>query len=83
MAERSPGIWFPSKFFAAHFLTLCLEDRRSDLLVRHIDALRALWRNVGAARPFETVAAVVLPEHMYFLWRLPEDDWSASEKVVR
>lgn len=57
-----------------YFLTVCLDDRRSDLLIREIEALRASWRDVAAARPFETIAAVILPEHMHFLWRLPGDD---------
>lgn len=57
-----------------YFLTVCLNDRSSDLLVREIEALRASWREVNAARPFETVAAVVLPEHLHLIWRLPEDD---------
>ena len=57
-----------------YFLTVCLEDRRSDLLVREIDFLRASWRDVADARPLETVAAVVLPDHLHVLWRLPDDD---------
>jgi len=44
-----------------NFLTVCLAGRRSNLLVREIDLLRASWRNVARSRPFETVAAVVLP----------------------
>lgn len=38
-----------------YFLTVCLSDRRSDLLVRKIDKLRASWRDVTASRAFETV----------------------------
>ena len=66
-----------------YFLTVCLGDRRSDLLVREIGALRASWRDVAASRPFETVAAVVLPEHMHFLWRLPDDDHDFPTRVVQ
>jgi len=65
------------RFYAdggTYFLTVCLEDRCSDLLLREIDALRASWRGVAASRPFDTVAAVVLPEHTHFLWRLPDED---------
>lgn len=57
-----------------YFLTVCLNDRRSDLLVREIDALLASWREAALTRRFDTVAAVVLPDHMHLIWRLPGDD---------
>lgn len=66
-----------------YFLTLCLDDRRSDLLVRSIKRLRASWRDLSAARPFETVAAVVLPEHLHVLWRLPEDDHDFPTRIAQ
>lgn len=66
-----------------YFLTLCLEDRRSDLLIREIEHLRASWRAVAAARPFETVAAVVLPEHLHFVWRLPDDDHDFPRRIAQ
>ena len=64
-----------------YFLTLCLDDRRSDLLTREIEKLRKAWKEVAAARRFETVAAVVLRDHMHFLWRLPDDDRDFPTKV--
>jgi hypothetical protein len=33
--------------------------------------LRTAFREAHAARPFEVVAAVVLPDHLHCLWRLP------------
>jgi putative transposase len=57
-----------------YFFTVNLEDRTSDVLVRRIDALRAAWRYVEARAPFDTVAAVVLPDHLHCIWRLPSDD---------
>lgn len=57
-----------------YFLTVCLDDRRSDLLVREIGALRASWREAFSSRRFETVAAVILPDHIQLIWRLPSDD---------
>lgn len=42
--------------------------------MRHIAALRAAWRDAKTARPFETIAAVVLPDHLHVLWRLPDED---------
>ena len=45
-----------------YFFTANLLERRRRLLVEHIDALRAAFRDAQRARPFEIVAIVVLPE---------------------
>jgi len=66
-----------------YFLTACLNDRRSKLLIREIGLLRASWRDVAAARPFETIAAVVLPDHMHFLWRLPDEDHDFPTRMAQ
>jgi REP element-mobilizing transposase RayT len=42
-----------------------LLERRSDLLVRHIDSLREAVRRTRRERPFHIDAWVVLPEHMH------------------
>jgi putative transposase len=54
--------------------TVNLLDRRSDLLVRHIDARRDAVRGVRTRAPFRVDAWVVLPDHMHCLWSLPEGD---------
>jgi putative transposase len=59
---------------ATYFFTVNLLDRRSDLLVEHIDALRAAVRKVRERYPFHIDAWVVLPDHMHCLWTLPEGD---------
>jgi putative transposase len=46
------------------FFTVNLLDRRSDLLVTHIDALRAAVRKAQGGNPFHIDAWVVLPDHM-------------------
>ena len=56
------------------FFTVNLQDRQSDLLVRHIELLREVIRGVRQAHPFEIVAMVVLPEHIHAIWHLPEGD---------
>lgn len=56
------------------FFTVALADRRSDLLVREIDHLRAAVRVTLAEHPFSIDAWVVLPDHMHCLWTLPETD---------
>lgn len=57
-----------------YFFTVNLEDRRSDLLVRHVDALREAVRSVRGARPFRIDAFVVLPDHLHAVWTLPDGD---------
>jgi len=59
---------------ATYFFTVNLLDRRSDLLVTHIDVLREAVRKVRGRSPFHIDAWVVLPDHMHSLWTLPEDD---------
>jgi putative transposase len=84
--NRVPGGTF---FFTANLL-----DRRSDLRVTKIDALREAVRLVRARAPFHIDAWVVLPDHMHCLWTpvqargrlLPEGDadfsgrWRAIKK---
>ena len=59
---------------ATVFFTVALADRRSDLLVREIGALRQAVRDVRVKRPFDIDAWVVLPDHMHCVWTLPEGD---------
>jgi putative transposase len=59
---------------ATYFFTVNLRDRKSDLLVREIDLLRATVRATRARYPFHIDAWVVLPEHMHCLWTLPPGD---------
>ena len=56
------------------FFTVNLLDRRSNLLVARIDALREAVRQARARAPFHIDAWVVLPDHMHCLWTLPEGD---------
>jgi|SRR5262245_23110441 len=56
------------------FFTVTLADRSSDLLVRHIDHLRDIYRSVQQRHPFETLAICVLPDHLHAVWSLPSGD---------
>jgi putative transposase len=58
----------------AFFFTVALADRRSDLLVRHVERLRRAYGEVERQCPFETVAICILPDHLHALWRLPDGD---------
>lgn len=57
-----------------YFFTLALANRRSDLLVREIAALRAAVIRTRLLYPFQIDARVVLPDHMQAVWTLPEGD---------
>jgi putative transposase len=57
-----------------YFFTVTLRDRRSRVLTDHIELLREAFRTVRAARPFEIIAIVVLPEHLHTVIRLPDGD---------
>ena len=50
--------WVPG---GTYFFTVNLLERRRILLVEYVDALRAAFRAVQAARAFEMIAVVVLP----------------------
>ena len=68
---------------ATYFFTVTLLDRRSDLLVTHIDVLREAVRNVHQALPFRIDGWVVLPDHMHCLWTLPPNDSAFSVRWKR
>jgi putative transposase len=59
---------------ATYFFTVNLAERRTGLLVEHIDALREALRRVKRTHPFGIDALVVLPDHLHALWTLPQDD---------
>jgi putative transposase len=63
-----------------YFFTVNLADRRSDLLIREIEALRDAVRTVRARAPFHIDAWVVLPDHMHCMWTLPETDANFSAR---
>ena len=60
------GTWF--------FTVNLLERGNNDLLVREVDLLRKVIRNVKQKHPFHIDAWVVLPEHMHCIFSLPEGD---------
>jgi putative transposase len=57
-----------------YFFTVTLVDRSSDLLVRHIDRLRHIYKSIEERYPFETIAICILPDHLHAVWTLPDDD---------
>jgi len=63
-----------------YFFTLALADRRSDLLVQQVAALRAAVARARALYPFTIDAWVVLPEHLHAIWTLPDGDADFSTR---
>jgi putative transposase len=58
-----------------YFFTVNLLQRtNNDLLVQHIETLRAVVKKVKNTHPFIIHAWVVLPEHMHCVIELPSDD---------
>jgi putative transposase len=57
---------------ATYFFTVTLRDRRSDLLLREVNA-RDAWRAAAGRVPHTVIAAVVLPEHLHTVIRMDDD----------
>jgi putative transposase len=56
------------------FFTVVLADRSSEVLVKHIERLRQVYRAVQARLPFTTNAICILPDHLHAIWTLPPGD---------
>ena len=63
-----------------YFFTVNLLERNRRLLVDHVDALRNAFAQAHAARRFDVIAAVVLPDHLHCVWQLPPGD---SDNAMR
>src|SRR5689334_1442144 len=63
--------WVPG---GTYFFTVNLENRQSNLLIERLGPLREAVRRVRARAPFRIDAWVILPDHMHWLWTLPDGD---------
>lgn len=63
-----------------YFFTVNLLERRRDLLVRHVEALRSAVRETRKRMPFHIDAWVVLPDHLHCVWTLPPGDVDFSNR---
>ena len=66
---------------STYFFTLNLLERRTDLLVRHIEALREAVARTRAERPFHIDGWVVLPDHIHCMLILPNGDNDFSNRI--
>jgi putative transposase len=69
---------------ATYFFTIVTNRRRKLFLTpQSIQRLRDAVRTVKDELPFDINAAVVLPDHMHFLWTLPPGDDGYSKRIGR
>lgn len=50
---------------------------------KNINLLRQVTANVKLEMPFEILGAVILPDHLHFLWQLPPNNGDYSKRVGR
>ncbi len=66
------------------FFTLVTQGRREIFRdAGNVQRLRQAVREVKEQWPFEVVAGVVLPDHLHFMWTLPEGDADYSKRIGR
>ncbi|HEY9602222.1 MAG TPA: transposase [Allocoleopsis sp.] len=66
------------------FLTLVTYARKPLFSERqNISRLRSVVARTRVERPFEIVGAVILPNHIHFLWTLPSGDCNYSQRIAR
>ncbi len=66
---------------ATYFFTLNLYNRKNDLLIEHIDALRLAFKKVKSAYPFSINAAVIMPDHCHMIITLAENDTRYPQRL--
>ena len=66
-----------------YFFTLTLANRQSQLLTKHIGALRQSIRRVKTTHPFLMDAIVILPEHLHLMLTLPKNDEDYPNRISR
>jgi putative transposase len=65
----------------SYFFTVITEKRRKIFADDdNVKRLRAAFKTVMQKRPFVIAAAVVLPDHLHFIWTLPEHDSDYSTR---
>ena len=60
------------------FTVACAERQWLFREPHHVAALCDALRSVRACDPFETLALVVMPDHLHCIWRLPQGDTNFS-----
>jgi len=67
---------------ATVFLTMVAYERRLHFQAEeNVNRLRAALAKVKQEMPFDITAAVILPDHMHFMWTLPDGDDRLSSRA--
>ncbi|WP_281648295.1 transposase [Parendozoicomonas sp. Alg238-R29] len=68
-----------------YFFTVNLQNRSQQLLIEHINLFGVCMRKVRVRHPFQTLAIVVLPDHLHCIWQLPDgdDDFSTRWSLIK
>lgn len=67
-----------------YFLTIITYQRQPWFGDRnYVDLLRNTTTQVKSEMPFNIIGAVILPEHIHFIWSLPQGDINYSKRVGR
>ncbi|MGA2735574.1 MAG: transposase [Syntrophobacteraceae bacterium] len=66
-----------------YFFTVAIAQRHLDILVQHVQNLKAALRDEHQRAPFVKLALVVLPDHLHTIWRLPHGDSDYSNRWRR
>jgi REP element-mobilizing transposase RayT len=88
-AKRNPGrvsmVRYRRNFVPGGTFFFTLADRRSSVLVEHVQLLRSAFRDVRERTPFSVDAVVVLPDHLHTILTLPSEDsdFSGPWKAVK
>ena len=65
-----------------YFFTIVTYQRRPLFQNRaNVDLLRTVITSVREEMPFDIDAAVILPNHMHFIWSLPSGDFGYSRRI--
>src|SRR5512146_1212838 len=69
-----------------YFFTIVTYERRPILWTPEaVEKLREAFRYTIERHPFTLVASVILPDHMHFIWTLPEEsrDFSTRWRLIK
>lgn len=66
---------------ATYFFTFNLANRKSNLLIHHIDDLRFAFKRVQRRHSFFLDAISILPDHIHMIMTLPANDTNYSKRI--
>ena len=74
-------IYVPDGTYFFTIVTYCCRPlfKNSD----NIELLRSAVAKVKIEKPWKIIAAVILPDHIHFIWQLPPDDSNYSPRISR